>query len=160
MTAETLAGLTIHEASATTGWSPRMLRYIEELELVVPARSANGYRSFGPAELQRLRTLRELLEGFGIELSDVGFARRLRDDRALRAAVDAWLSATATRPEEVHPSEWLAFEQEKHSRLLASAVAAAPRLPKNLTVTPLETPVTPQETPVNPQETTVNKEME
>ena len=73
-------GLTIHEAAATTGWSPRMLRYIEEAGLVAPRRSSSGYRLYGPAELQRLRTLRELLEAFCIELSDVGFALRLRDD--------------------------------------------------------------------------------
>ena len=54
--------LTIHEAAATTGWSPRMLRYVERVGLVEPARSAAGYRLYGPAELQRLRTLRELLD--------------------------------------------------------------------------------------------------
>lgn len=113
--------LTIHEAAATTGWSARMLRYIEESGLVVPKRSAAGYRLFGPAELQRLRTLRELLVGFGIELSEVGFALRLRDDPALRAAVESWLSAEAERPAEVSSSEWLAYEQEKHLRLLEAA---------------------------------------
>jgi DNA-binding transcriptional MerR regulator len=53
--------LTIHEAAATTGWSARMLRYIEDAGLVAPSRSLSGYRLYGPAELQRLRTLRELL---------------------------------------------------------------------------------------------------
>ena len=32
-----VSGLTIHEASVTTGWSARMLRYIEESGLVVPS---------------------------------------------------------------------------------------------------------------------------
>jgi len=81
-------GLTIQEAAATTGWSARMLRYIEESGLVVPARSSGGYRLFGPAELQRLRTLRELLDAYGIELAEVGFAMRLRSDPGLRADVD------------------------------------------------------------------------
>jgi MerR family transcriptional regulator, copper efflux regulator len=31
--------LTINEAAETTGWSPRMLRYIESIGLVVPGRS-------------------------------------------------------------------------------------------------------------------------
>jgi len=118
-----MTGLTIQEASATTGWSPRMLRYIEDSRLVVPPRSPGGYRLFGPAELQRLRTLRELLEEYGVELAEVGFALRLRSDRSLRAAVDAWLSAEAVRPSEVDPSDWLAFEQAKHVRLLAAAAA-------------------------------------
>ena len=76
--------LTIHEAAETTGWSPRMLRYIERSGLVEPARSASGYRLYGPAELQRLRTLRELLERYDLGLSDVGFALRLRREAELR----------------------------------------------------------------------------
>jgi len=66
--------LTIHEAAETTGWSARMLRYIEQLGLVEPRRSGSRYRLYGPAELQRLRTLRELLERHGIGLGEVGFA--------------------------------------------------------------------------------------
>ena len=87
------SGLTIHEASGVTGWSARMLRYIEESGLVVPSRSPGGYRLFGPAELQRLRTLRDLLEAHGVDLAEVGFALRLRSDRSLRGAIDGWLSA-------------------------------------------------------------------
>jgi DNA-binding transcriptional MerR regulator len=121
-----MSGLTIQEASVVTGWSARMLRYIEESGLVVPARSGGGYRLFGPAELQRLRTLRELLESHGVELAEVGFALRLRSDRSLRAAIDAWLCAEAVRPDEVDPAEWLTFEQEKHVRLLAAAAAPGP----------------------------------
>ena len=36
--------LTIHEAAETTGWSPRMLRYIERVGLIEPQRSGSGYR--------------------------------------------------------------------------------------------------------------------
>ena len=67
--------LTIHEAAETTGWSPRMLRYVERSGLVVPERSARGYRLYGPAELQRLRTLRELLERFEVGLSETSASR-------------------------------------------------------------------------------------
>ncbi len=113
--------LTIHEAARTTGWSARMLRYIEDAGLVEPKRSPSGYRLYGPAELQRLRTLRELLTRYGIELSDVGFARRLRDDAELHGAIERWLSAPAVRPAELAASEWLEFEQQKHTQLLAAA---------------------------------------
>ena len=78
-------GLTINEAAETTGWSPRMLRYVERVGLVEPRRSESGYRLYGPAELQRLRTLRELLSDHEIGLSDLAFARRLRQRR--RAAL-------------------------------------------------------------------------
>ena len=118
--------LTIHEAAEITGWSPRMLRYVERVGLVGPARSASGYRLYGPAELQRLRTLRELLDEHEIGLSDLAFALRLRHDAALRAAVEGWLEATAERPEHVPAPDWLRWEQEKHSKLLQAA-AAAPR---------------------------------
>ena len=117
--------LTIHEAAETTGWSSRMLRYVEQLGLVEPRRSTKGYRLYGPEELQRLRTLRELLQRFGIALSDVGFARRLREDDALRGAVDSWLRASAARPVEVPASDWLRWEQDKHNKLLNELMEAA-----------------------------------
>src|ERR1700737_4764338 len=85
-----MEALTIHEASETTGWSPRMLRYIEHAGLVAPARSASGYRLYGPGELQRLRTLKELLERFELGLSDMAFAARVADSAELRAKDDHW----------------------------------------------------------------------
>jgi MerR family transcriptional regulator, copper efflux regulator len=112
--------LTIHEAAETTGWSPRMLRYVERVGLVEPSRSASGYRLYGPAELQRLRTLRELLDEHEIGLSDLAFALRLRNEGRLRDATDAWLDAKAERPADVTPGAWLSFEQQKHQRLLAA----------------------------------------
>ncbi|HZH23794.1 MAG TPA: MerR family transcriptional regulator [Solirubrobacteraceae bacterium] len=118
--------LTIHEAAQTTGWSPRMLRYVERVGLVTTERSGAGYRLYGPAELQRLRTLRELLDEHELGLSDVAFARRLQSDAGLRAAVDGWLEATAERPEHVPAPDWLRWEQEKHSKLLAVASAQRP----------------------------------
>jgi DNA-binding transcriptional MerR regulator len=114
-------GLTIQEAAETTGWSARMLRYVEQAGLVTPARTNAGYRIYGPAELQRLRTLKELLARFEVALSDVAFAARLADDALLRAAIDGWLRAIAQRPEDVEPSDWLRFEQRKHERLLQPA---------------------------------------
>src|SRR5215470_15029623 len=94
-------GLTINEAARTTGWSPRMLRYVERAGLVSPARSASGYRLYGPAELQRLRTLKELLNRFDVGLSDVAFASRMSTDAELRDAVQGWLESEAQRPENV-----------------------------------------------------------
>ena len=113
-------GLTINEAAETTGWSPRMLRYVERVGLVEPRRSDSGYRLYGPAELQRLRTLRELLAEHEVGLSDLAFALRLRNDDALRSATDDWLEARAERPEHVPVPDWLRWEQEKHQRLLTT----------------------------------------
>src|SRR5580765_454288 len=112
--------LTINEAAETTGWSPRMLRYIERIGLLEAHRSSGGYRLFGPEQLQRLRTLRELLAQFDIGLGEVGFALRLRRERELRDALEAWFEAEARRPEGVaSAADWLRWEQDKHQRLLA-----------------------------------------
>jgi MerR family copper efflux transcriptional regulator len=117
-------GLTINEAAETTGWSPRMLRYVESVGLIEPRRTGSGYRVFGPEQLQRLRTLKELLERFDCGLSDVAFAKRLRGDADLRAQVDGWFEEPATRPQGVKASDWLSWEQEKHQRLLELAEVA------------------------------------
>jgi DNA-binding transcriptional MerR regulator len=117
-------GLTINEAAETTGWSPRMLRYLESVGLIEPARTGKGYRVFGPEQLQRLRTLKELLERFECGLSDVAFAKRLREDAELREHLDGWFEAPATKPQHVPASDWLRWEQEKHQRLLALADVA------------------------------------
>ena len=113
--------LTINEAAHVTGWSPRMLRYIERAGLLVLRRSAGGYRLYGAEQLQRLRTLRELLARFDFGLAELGFARRLRSEPALRRAVDDWFETEPARPEFVAPDEWLRWEQEKHQALIAAA---------------------------------------
>ena len=113
--------LTIHEAAETTGWSPRMLRYVESSGLIEARRSPAGYRLFGPEELQRLRTLRELLDERGVTLQEVGFALRLRRDEDLGSAVEAWFEAQPARPADVPANDWLTYEQAKHQRLLEAA---------------------------------------
>ncbi len=110
--------LTIHEAAETTGWSPRMLRYVESIGLIESDRSPAGYRLYGPEQLQRLRTLRELLGEFDVGLCDVGFALRLRREQPLRDAVEAWFETEPTRPEGVDAADWLRWEQDKHQRIL------------------------------------------
>ena len=122
-----MEGLTINEAAETTGWSPRMLRYIEGAGLIEPQRTPKGYRIFGPGELQRLRTLRELLTRFDCALSDVAFAKRYDSDAELRAALEHWFEERAERPEGVATGDWLLWEQEKHERLLAATAPTAPR---------------------------------
>ena len=101
------------EAAARTGWSPRMLRYVERTALVVPARTPSGYRLYGLRELNQLRSLRELRRQFGVEISDLAFAARLRREPSLRSAVDGWLAGS-------DDLAWVEWEQRKHERLLAA----------------------------------------
>ena len=106
---------TVGAAAAATGWSARMLRYLERVRLVVPRRSRSGYRVYGLRELNQLRALRHLRDRFAVELTDIAFAARLRREPALRAATDSWLAGA-----EVAPADWVDWEQRKHERLLAA----------------------------------------
>ena|SRR5437764_13248491 len=109
-----MEALTVSEAAGQTGWSPRMLRYLEEHALVVPRRSPAGYRLYRLGELNQLRALAELRRRFGVELVEVAFAARLRREGELRSAVDGWLAAAADA------GSWIEWEQRKHERLLAA----------------------------------------
>jgi MerR family transcriptional regulator, copper efflux regulator len=113
--------MTIGETSRRAGWSPRMLRYLEQEGLVVPSRSPAGYRRYGIRELNQLNALRELRTRFGVELNELEFALRLRREPAVRGAVETWLAGTpVTAPEEPTPA-WVEWEQRKHERLLTEA---------------------------------------
>jgi MerR family transcriptional regulator, copper efflux regulator len=113
-------GLSVGRAAAHSGWSARMLRYLEQAGLVVPARSASGYRLYGIRELNQLRGLAELRRRFGVELDEVAFALRLRREPAVRAAVETWLAGTNVPAVEMSAPEWVAWEQRKHEKLLAA----------------------------------------
>ena len=116
-----MEALTVHEAADTTGWSARMLRYVDRAGLVTPSRSSSGYRLYGPGELQRLRTLKELLARFDVGLTDVAFAARMASSPELREAIREWLESEPRRPQDVTAADWLRFEQDKHEKLLAAA---------------------------------------
>jgi DNA-binding transcriptional MerR regulator len=112
--------LTVTEAAARTGWSARMLRYLERTGLVVPRRTVSGYRLYGLRELNQLRSLGELRSRFAIGLSDVVFAARLRREPDLRAAVDTWLAGSDLATTDGAAPAWVEWEQRKHERLLAA----------------------------------------
>ena len=105
-------GFTVGDAAARTGWSPRMLRYLERTGLVVPRRSSSGYRLYQLGDVNRLRALRALRSRFALQLSDFAFAARLRREPHLRAAVDGWFADD--------PAAWVEWEQRKHERLLVA----------------------------------------
>jgi DNA-binding transcriptional MerR regulator len=110
-----MEAFTVGQAAHSTGWSARMLRYLEQARLVVPRRSSSGYRLYGLLELNQLRSLRQLRARFELELTDIAFAARLRRDPALRASVDSWLAGA-----DVGAADWVDWEQRKHERLLAA----------------------------------------
>jgi DNA-binding transcriptional MerR regulator len=105
--------LQVGHAAAHTGWSARMLRYLEQAGLVLPTRNAAGYRQYGLRELNQLRSVAELRNRFGLGIGDLAFAVRLRREPELRAAVDGWLAG-------MDDTSWVEWEQLKHERLLAA----------------------------------------
>jgi DNA-binding transcriptional MerR regulator len=59
----------IGELAARTGVTPRLLRYYEEVGILHPFRSSNGYRTYGEPAVDRVLQIRELLEaGFTTEM--------------------------------------------------------------------------------------------
>jgi DNA-binding transcriptional MerR regulator len=113
-------GLTVGQAAAQTGWSARMLRYLERSGLVEPRRTGSGYRVYGVRELEQLRGLERLRRRFQVGLDDLAFALRLRREPELRAAVEEWLAGTDAAASSAAARAWVAWEQVKHERLLAA----------------------------------------
>jgi DNA-binding transcriptional MerR regulator len=111
-----VARLTVNAAARETGWSPRMLRYLEGHGLVAPERTASGYRQYQARDVMRLRALRDLRARFGLDLAGLAFLARLRREPALRAEVEAWLDSG----EPARGQAWLDFEQRKALGLLAA----------------------------------------
>lgn len=60
----------IGEVSDIVGVSTRTLRYYEEAGLLVPARTANGYRRYTPADLDRLQEIL-LLRHMGMSVAEI-----------------------------------------------------------------------------------------
>ena len=110
--------MSIGEAGRRSGWSPRMLRYLEQEGLVVPTRSAAGYRRYGIRELNQLNALAELRARHDVGLAELQFALSLRRDPALSAAVETWLAGTSVPEADQTRPAWVEWEQRKHERLL------------------------------------------
>jgi DNA-binding transcriptional MerR regulator len=108
-----MQGFTVSEAALRTGWSARMLRYLEHARLVVPTRTQSGYRTYGLSDLNQLRRLRQLRRRHGVEIAEMAFAARLEREPMLRAAVRSWLAGARS-------THWVDWEQRKQQRLLAA----------------------------------------
>jgi DNA-binding transcriptional MerR regulator len=111
--------MTINEVARATGWSARMLRYIERIGLVAPARTESGYRLYGTFELLRLHELNELLARFDLGLSEVAFAARMATNPELKDEPQGWLDDQQECPEDLI-TRLASLEQDGHERLLAA----------------------------------------
>jgi DNA-binding transcriptional MerR regulator len=92
---EPATGMTAAECARRTGFTVRALRVYERAGLLKPARSANGWRFYGPADLERLSII-SALKGFGLTLAQI---RKAFDASppALAAVLDMQLKSWAAR---------------------------------------------------------------
>ena len=94
----------VGHAAARTGWSARMLRYLEQAGLVVRRAAPQATRQYGLRELNQLRSSPRT------SVSPPGCSA----GADFRAAVDGWLAG-------MDDTSWVEWEQRKHERLLTAA---------------------------------------
>lgn len=120
-------GLTIGQLARLTGVSAKAIRYYESAGLLPrPKRAANGYRRYGPADVNRLRVLQSMRR-LGVPLSSAtdllagsSDARCAEVQRELLTLVD---ERVATLDQEIAELQALRTLVEGYQRALASCSA-------------------------------------
>jgi MerR family gold-responsive transcriptional activator of gol and ges genes len=111
--------MNIGEASNASGVSAKMIRYYEETGLIpAPTRTASGYRTYGPKEVQLLRFIRRARD-LGFPMEKVADLLALWRDRS-RASADVKRLAQ----EQVAALEARIHEMEEMKATLAHLVHA------------------------------------
>jgi adenosylhomocysteinase len=127
-----MQSMSIQQAAVATGWSQRMLRYLEQEGIVTALRTPGGHRHYGPRQIERLQRLRELLDEHSLGISDIAFELRMRTDPHLARAVDDWFGPIhrAAAPPEAHLYRRLATPENDHPHPSTEGV------PVSVTLTP------------------------
>lgn len=112
--------MNVAAASRRSGLPPKTIRYYEEIGLVSPARRANGYRDYGPEDIERLAFLRRA-RGLGFSIEEC---------RAL-AGLDASASRTSQEVREIAMAHRAALDEKRReidamSAALDRLIAACP----------------------------------
>jgi adenosylhomocysteinase len=123
-----MQALTMQQAAAATGWSQRMLRYLEQAGLVAPLRTPGGHRHYGPRQIERLQRLRDLIDAHGLGITDVAFELRMRTDPDLARALDEWFGPIhrAAAPRESGIFRRLATEEQPYPEGATVALTLTP----------------------------------
>lgn len=127
-------GYTVHQLAALSGISDRTLRYYDSLGLLCPAHAENGYRLYGPAEVDRLQqilfyrelglalgTIRALLDTPGYDRA-AALTEQLAALRAEQARLTR-LAETLAKTLAAMKGETTMNDTEKFAGLKARAIA-------------------------------------
>jgi len=85
--------MNIAEASAAVGLPPKTIRYYEDIGLLRPARGANGYREYAPADVHTLKFLQRA-RSLGFPVEDCRVLLSLYRDKARSSAEVRALAAS------------------------------------------------------------------
>ena len=73
----------VRDVAAAAGVTVRALHHFEQVGLLTPTRSTNGYRSYGPDDLRRVELIRRF-QSVGFSLAEIGeLAPCFRAERVL-----------------------------------------------------------------------------
>jgi len=78
--------MNIGEAARQSGLPAKTIRYYEEISLVVPGRSDNGYRAYSPTDVHKLQFVQRA-RGLGFSVEDCRALLSLYEDNQ-RASAD------------------------------------------------------------------------
>tara|TARA_R110001592_G_scaffold81249_3_gene241270 strand:+ start:4056 stop:4448 length:393 start_codon:yes stop_codon:yes gene_type:complete len=78
--------MNIGEAAKRSGLPAKTIRYYEEISLVVPGRSGNGYRAYSPTDVHKLQFVQRA-RGLGFSVEDCRALLSLYEDDQ-RASAD------------------------------------------------------------------------
>jgi len=78
--------MNIGEAARQSGLPAKTIRYYEEISLVVPGRSGNGYRAYSPTDVHKLQFVQRA-RGLGFSVEDCRALLSLYEDDQ-RASAD------------------------------------------------------------------------
>jgi MerR family copper efflux transcriptional regulator len=109
----------VGDAARRVGTSARMLRYAEQLGLVVPARTAGGYRDYGEHDLLAAGAALQLQARYRVTPAALAFGLRALHDPEVAGSLRQL--ARRNRGAAPGPGTALDFETAKARRLLRLA---------------------------------------
>ncbi len=135
-----VGAMRIGELAAQTGVPTKTIRYYEEIDVLpTPERAANGYRSYGPAAVERLLFVRDA-RTTGLSLTEISSILSLRDQgestcNHVLGLLEAHLKEIDTHIESLRRTRRQLGSLTKRARLLDPADCTDPHRCQTITET-------------------------